>query len=85
MIIKSNRCSNSKKGIIEAKNIISNIHPEATINLINTPLIRNVYKERIRSLENTISNFTVYIKFKENKVPYLNSNFTTMIMKMFGE
>lgn len=64
-----------KKGIIEAKNIIANIHPEATINLINTPLIRNVYKERIRSLENTISNFTVYIKFKENKVPYLNSNF----------
>ena len=25
--------------------------------------------------ENTISNFTVYIKFKKNTVPYLNSNF----------
>ncbi len=61
--------------IIKAKNIISNIHPEATINLTNTPLIRTIYKERIRSLENTISNFTVYIKFKKNKIPYLNSNF----------
>jgi all-trans-retinol 13,14-reductase len=58
-----------------AKAIISNIHPVATLQKLHTPLLRKAYRERIRSLPNTISNFTVYIKFKENSVPYLNSNF----------
>ncbi len=61
--------------IMEAESFISNIHPEATINLTNTNLIRSVYKERIRNLDNCISNFTVYMKFKENTVPYLNYNY----------
>lgn len=61
--------------IIEATSFISNIHPEATINMTDTPLIRKVYKERIRNLENSLSNFTVYIKFKENATPYLNYNY----------
>ncbi|MDD3281263.1 MAG: NAD(P)/FAD-dependent oxidoreductase [Bacteroidales bacterium] len=61
--------------IIQANAIISNVHPEATIRMTDTPLIRKVYKERIQNLENSISNFTVYIKFKENTVPYLNYNY----------
>lgn len=61
--------------IIEGKNFISNIHPEATVDKLDTPLIRKAYRERISQLENTISNFTVYIKFKKDKVSYLNSNF----------
>jgi len=46
-----------------------------TLEKLNTPLIRKAYRERVSNLENTISNFTVYIKFKKNTVPYLNSNF----------
>jgi len=61
--------------IMRGKAFISDIHPEATMNILNTPLIRRIYKERIRNLQNTISNFTVYIKFKPNTVPYLNTNF----------
>lgn len=61
--------------LLEADAFISNIHPEATINIINSHLIRNIYKERIRNLENSISNFTVYLKFKKDMVPYLNYNY----------
>lgn len=61
--------------IFTAKSFISNIHPQATIEKLNTNLIRKAYKERIRNLDNTISNFTVYIKFKQDKVPYMNYNY----------
>lgn len=60
--------------ILEADYFISNIHPQVTIGKVDSHLIRKAYRERISSLENTISNFTVYIKFKENTTPYLNSN-----------
>ncbi|MDR1331494.1 MAG: NAD(P)/FAD-dependent oxidoreductase [Tannerella sp.] len=54
---------------------ISNIHPCRTIELLDTHLIRKSYRERIMNLRNTVSNFTVYIHFKKDTVPYLNSNF----------
>ena len=61
--------------VIEADSIISNFHPQATIDIIDSHLIRKAYRDRIHGLENTISNFTVYIKFKENSTPYLNYNY----------
>ena len=60
---------------VEADSFISNIHPQATINMIHSHLIRKVYRTRILNLENTISNFTVYIKFKKQATPYLNYNY----------
>jgi all-trans-retinol 13,14-reductase len=54
---------------------ISDIHPLRTIELLETPLIRKSYRERILNLKNTTSIFTVYIRFKKDKVPYFNSNF----------
>jgi all-trans-retinol 13,14-reductase len=55
--------------------VISSLHPLRTIELLgDTPLIRKSYRERIKSLRNTVSNFTVYIKFKKGTVPYLNTN-----------
>ena len=61
--------------IIEANYFISNIHPQVTMEKIQTKQIRKVYRERIANLENTISNFTLFITFKKNKTPYLNYNF----------
>ncbi len=61
--------------IIEADYFISNIHPQITMEKTQTKLIRKVYRERISNLENTISNFTVFIKFKKGKTQYLNYNF----------
>ena len=60
---------------IEGDYFISNIHPMRSLELLDTPLIRRSYKERIEKLQNTVSNFTVYIRFRKDTVPYLNSNF----------
>lgn len=60
---------------IEGKKFISNIHPQATIERINSNMIRRAYRERIFSLDNTISTFTLYLVFKPGKVKYLKYNF----------
>lgn len=61
--------------IIAGRYFISNIHPQATIEKLDTPLVRRAYRERISSLENTISTFTLYLIFKPGKVRYLNYNY----------
>ena len=60
---------------IAAEHIISNTHPEITVDMIDSHLIRPMYRNRIREMEQTIGNFTVYLKFKENTVPYMNYNY----------
>jgi all-trans-retinol 13,14-reductase len=59
---------------IEAKYFISNIHPAKTLELIDSHLIRKAFRYRINHIENTTSNFTLYLAFKPNCVPYLNYN-----------
>ena len=59
----------------EADYFISNVHPQVTVDKIKSNLLRKVYRDRVKNIDNTISNFTVFIKFKEKKVPYLNYNF----------
>jgi all-trans-retinol 13,14-reductase len=62
--------------MIEADSFICNTHPHLMLSMLSgTSLIRKAYRERINSLENTIANFIVYLKFKDNTVPYLNSNY----------
>lgn len=58
-----------------AKQFISDIHPQALLPMLNTKLLRRTYRERLLNAKNTISNFSVYIKFKENRVKYNNYNF----------
>jgi all-trans-retinol 13,14-reductase len=60
--------------IIESKYFISNIHPAKTLELIDSHLIRKAFRYRINNMENTTSNFTLYLAFKPNCVPYLNYN-----------
>jgi len=60
---------------IESKYFISNIHPQVTVSKIHSPLLRQVYRDRIANIENTISSFTVFLIFKKNTVKYLNYNF----------
>ena len=58
-----------------ADNFISNIHPMQTLELIDSGLLKKAYRKRIESLENTVSNFTIYISLKENSFPLLNHNY----------
>jgi all-trans-retinol 13,14-reductase len=81
--VKSITCSQGKADsvtlgsgeMIEAGYFISNIHPANTVKMLDTPLIKRIYRERLTNVENTVSNFTIYIVFKPDTVPYANYNF----------
>ena len=60
---------------IDGKLFISNIHPAKTLEMTDTALIKNAFRNRIKSLENSISNFTVNIIFKEGAFKYFQHNY----------
>ena len=55
--------------------VISDIHPTRTVEMISSPLLRPMYRKRIAKIPNTIGAFSVYLRFKKDKVPYMNYNF----------
>ena len=59
---------------IEAKRFISNAHPRTTLEMVGPEHFKKAYRNRIWSLENTISSFTLHMSFKENSFPYLDYN-----------
>ena len=60
---------------LEADIVISDAHPIRTLELLDTNLIRPAFRKRINAIPQTVGGFSVYLHFKENTVPYLNSNF----------
>ncbi|MBI4645622.1 MAG: NAD(P)/FAD-dependent oxidoreductase [Bacteroidia bacterium] len=58
----------------EAKKFISAIHPVRTLEMIEKNRIREAYRSRINSLENSISMFALNIVLKENSFAYMNYN-----------
>jgi Phytoene dehydrogenase and related proteins len=61
-------------GTVPCDYVISDIHPQILLDIIDSPLIRKIYRERICSMKQTVSNFSVYMKFKPDTLPYINSN-----------
>lgn len=60
---------------IAAKNFISDIHPNATLELIKeSRLLRPVFRHRIERLKETYGMFTVNIALKPGRIPYRNRN-----------
>ncbi|MEO6732507.1 MAG: NAD(P)/FAD-dependent oxidoreductase [Ferruginibacter sp.] len=60
---------------VYGKHFISNIHPVKTLEMTDTGLIKNAFRNRVKSLENSIANFTVNIIFKENTFKYFQHNY----------
>jgi all-trans-retinol 13,14-reductase len=60
---------------IEGKHFIAAIHPDQILGMTEPGMIRKAYSARIRSLDNTMGMFTVYLVFKKNSFPYMNYNF----------
>ncbi len=58
----------------EASRVISDIHPAATLQLMNDIPVQKAFRERITNLSNTISVFSVYLGLKPDAFPYLNYN-----------
>lgn len=55
--------------------VISDAHPQRTLELLNTKMIRPAYRKRVSSIPQTVGGFSVYLEFKENAVEYMNHNF----------
>lgn len=54
--------------------VISDIHPQRTLELLQSPRLRPAFRKRINSLPQTTGCFSVYLHFKEGRVPYMNHN-----------
>lgn len=65
----------AKGELFPADIVISDAHPVRTLELLDTHLIRPAFRRRINSIPQTVGTFSVYLKFKEGRVPYLNSNY----------
>lgn len=57
-----------------AKNFISNMHPKNTFDMLDASMRKGPIYKRIEKLENSVSSFTVHLKFKPESFPYLNYN-----------
>lgn len=55
--------------------VISDAHPKRTLEMLDTKLIRPAYRNRINSIPQTVGCFSVFLRFKEKEVPYLNYNY----------
>jgi all-trans-retinol 13,14-reductase len=59
---------------VYANKFISNLHPVKTLEMTDSEVIKKAYRSRLKSLDNSISSFTLNIVFKENCFPYFNHN-----------
>lgn len=59
----------------EADIVISDVHPARTLEMLDTKMIRPIFRNRINSIPNTTACFSIYLHFKKDKVPYMNYNF----------
>lgn len=55
--------------------IISDAHPQITMNWLDTSLIRAATRRRVNAIPQTPGGFSLYLKFREDSVPYLNYNY----------
>ncbi len=62
-------------GFFPADVVVAAIHPARVLELCDSPMLRPAFRRRIASLPQTIGGFSVYLKFKPDTVPYMNSNF----------
>lgn len=76
-------CDESKATGVEINNsefesadiVIADIHPARIMEILDTKIIRPAFRNRIKNLKNTTAGFSVFLKFKNNKVKYFNSNY----------
>ncbi|MBC7864328.1 MAG: NAD(P)/FAD-dependent oxidoreductase [Bacteroidia bacterium] len=60
--------------VVKGEKFISNIHPAVTIDIFGENRFLNAYRKRVKTLENTMSSFTVHLTFKKDTFKYLNHN-----------
>jgi len=54
---------------------ISNMHPVTTLEMTDSPLIKKVYRNRLKGLENSVSAFCLHVVLKKDSFPYFDHNY----------
>ncbi|MEO6491039.1 MAG: NAD(P)/FAD-dependent oxidoreductase [Ferruginibacter sp.] len=60
---------------VNAKYFISNMHPVRTMELTDTAMIKNAYRNRVKGLENSIGGFVLNIVLNKNSIKYVKHNY----------
>lgn len=55
--------------------VISDIHPAQLVDLVEEHAFTNAYRSRVKEIPNTVGVFSLYLRFKEGTMPYMNHNF----------
>lgn len=72
---KATGVETEQQELFPADYVISTIHPNRLLEMLDTKLIRPAFRTRINSIPQTAAGFAVYVKFKENSMPYMNTNY----------
>jgi all-trans-retinol 13,14-reductase len=60
---------------IYATHFISNMHPAVTIRMTQSDLFKKAYRNRLNSIENSISSFTINVVFKKKAQKHFSHNY----------
>ena len=60
---------------LPADYVISTVHPARLLEMLDTRLIRPAFRNRLAGISNTVGCFSLYVKFLENAMPYMNTNY----------
>lgn len=55
--------------------VISDVNPKQLMGMVDDGVFTQAYKSRIKGISDTTSVFSLFLRFKEGTMPYLNSNF----------
>jgi all-trans-retinol 13,14-reductase len=61
--------------MLGADSFISNVHPAQTLDMLESSVIRNSFRSRVKLLKNSTSSFSVDIILKPDCFPQLNTNY----------
>ena len=61
-----------KGNTYQADSYISAVHPDVLLKIIDSQAFTTAFKQRVQSVPETMSNFKVFVKLKENTIPYVN-------------
>lgn len=55
--------------------VISAVHPQRLMDMLDTKMIRPAFRTRIQTMSNTTGVFSLYLHFHDKTLPYRNNNF----------
>lgn len=55
--------------------VISDINPKHLLDMVDDKVFNRAYQSRIQEMRDTASVFSLYLRFKDESMPYYNSNF----------